>query len=256
MKKCLQTLAITLLAALLLALGIGLLAHCLLPAADSILTESAGDVKDADDIFQETSTRPVIILDAGHGGEDSGAVGIDGTLEKDLNLAITEKLCDLLRFEGWQVILTRTDDRLLYDPAKPGSHKGQDLRTRLDYAGRYPDAVFVSIHMNKFPAESCRGLQVYYSPNHPTSGRLAEQIQSATRTYLDPANHRKCKSATPSIFILSRIQIPAVLVECGFLSNREETVLLCDHTYQQKLAAILSASLCSTVGTETDGALQ
>lgn len=243
MKKYLLIVWVTVLSALLLTAGIFLLDRYVSPIADSILTEDADNVKEADEIFDETASRPVIILDAGHGGEDSGAVGVDGVLEKDLNLSLTLRLRDLLVFEGWHVIMTRADDRLLYDPTIPLAHKTQDLKNRLDYGARYPDAVFVSIHMNKFPAESCKGLQVYYSPNHPSSMSLAKRIQSDVKTYLAPDNHRLSKKATTSIFILSRVQNPSVLVECGFLSNRDEALLLSDETYQTKLAALLSASI-------------
>ncbi|MBQ8382879.1 MAG: N-acetylmuramoyl-L-alanine amidase [Clostridia bacterium] len=243
MKKYLLILWVTATAALILVIGVFVLDRYVSPFTDSILTEDGDNVKEADEIFGESSSRPVIILDAGHGGEDSGAVGVDGVLEKELNLSLTLRLRDLLIFEGWEVILTREDDRLLYDPETALSHKVRDLKTRLDYGARYPDAVFVSIHMNKFPAESCKGLQVYYSPNHTSSQTLAERIQSDIKTYLTPNNHRLSKKATTSIFILSRIQIPAVLVECGFISNREEALLLADEGYQKKLTAVLATSL-------------
>lgn len=234
---------ITLLAALQLAAGIFLIDRYVeLPAA-SILSEDDGNVKQADDVFSKTDSRPVIILDAGHGGEDSGAVGIGQVLEKDLNLSLTLRLRDLLTFEGWRVIMTRQDDRLLYDPSVSVSHKVQDLKTRLDYGNRYPNAVFVSIHMNKYPAESCKGLQVYYSPNHTASSTLADRIQGDVKLYLSPENHRLPKKATTSIYILSRIRIPAVLVECGFISNPEDTLMLSDATYQKKLTAVLANSL-------------
>lgn len=250
MKKYLSILWIVLLVAAVLAGGVLFLCRIVSPYTQTILTEKTTDVKKQDAIFAVASDRPTIILDAGHGGEDSGAVGVDGVLEKDLNLSLTMRLRDLLVFEGWNVILTRADDRLLYDPDLPLSHKEQDLRTRLDYSKRYPDAIFISIHMNKYPAESCKGLQVYYSPNHASSQTLAERLQSHVKTYLSADNHRQCKAAGSSIFILNRIQIPAVLVECGFISNREEAALLADDTYQKKLAAILAAGIYSEFRSE------
>ena len=243
MKKGLLALGITIIAAGMLIAGIFTIDHTLAPYLDSIVTEVGSDVKASSDFFADAETVPTVILDAGHGGEDSGAIGINGVLEKDLNLSITQKLRDLLIFEGWKVILTRSDDRLLYDPEVSLSHKTQDLRTRLQYEVKYPDAVFVSIHMNKFPAESCKGLQVYYSPNHTSSGKLAERIQAAVKACLSPQNHRKCKKATTAIFLLNRIKIPAVLVECGFLANPEEAALLMNDSYQTKMAAVLTASI-------------
>lgn len=255
MKKSLSVLWILLLTALILAGGVFLLCKAVTPFLQTILADEVPAVKEDGEIFAQTSSRPRIILDAGHGGEDSGAVGVNSELEKDLNLALVLRLRDLLTFEGWEVILTRDSDILLYDPTVALSHKVQDLKTRLDYGTRYPDAVFVSIHMNKFPAENCSGLQVYYSGNHSSSQTLAERVQSYTRSYLSPDNHRLAKRATSSIFILDRIRIPAVLVECGFISNREEAKLLGDAGYQKKLSALLAAGLYEEfrVGSTDDG---
>ena len=243
MKKGLFSLWITIFAAMAVFAGIAAIDHWLVPFADSILTDVGTNVKEAGDFFEAAAERPTVILDAGHGGEDSGAIGVGGVLEKDLNLSLTLRLRDLLTFEGWRVILTRSDDRLLYDPNVNLSHKTQDLKTRLQYETKYPDAVFVSIHMNQFPAESCKGLQVYYSPNHAASESLALGIQSDIKAYLSPSNQRECKRATTSIFILNRIRIPAVLVECGFISNGEEAAMLQTEAYQKQMAAILTVSL-------------
>lgn len=240
MKKWTYVSGIVWMAAILLLAGLFVLCAVLAPYTQTIVADYLAKVKAEDAIFTDGDPRRMIIIDAGHGGEDSGAVGVDGVYEKDLNLAVAEKLRDLLIFEGREVIMTREDDRLLYDPSAVLSHKSQDLKTRLDYARRYPDAIFVSIHMNKFPAESCQGLQIYYSPNHAASQALASALQSAVQSRLDPDNHREIKAATSSIYILHRIQIPAILIECGFISNREESALLQDGGYQTKLIAIIA----------------
>jgi N-acetylmuramoyl-L-alanine amidase len=243
MKRNLLVVSIVVIAALLLSVGIYVLLRLISPLSCYIIANDPDDVKDNDMIFAKTVPRPCIVLDAGHGGEDSGAVGIDGVLEKDLNLALTLRLRDLLIFEGWDVILTRDSDILLYDSALQLSHKVQDLKNRLDYGTMYPDAVFVSIHMNQFPAESCKGLQIYYSPNHISSQTLAERMQSDVKLYLSPNNHRLCKKANTAIYILNRIQIPAILVECGFISNSEECGLLQTVEYQKELAAVMAVGL-------------
>lgn len=230
-------------AAILLLAGLYVLCAVLAPYAKTIVADCLPDVKAEDAIFAGASPSPAIILDPGHGGEDSGAIGVDGVLEKDLNLIFAQRLADLLRFEGRRVIMTRADDRLLYRPDVALSHKTQDLKTRLDFSHRYPDAIFVSIHMNKFPAESCKGLQIYYSPNHPASQSLAMQLQSDIRERLDADNHREIKSATSSIYILHRIRIPAILIECGFISNREESALLQREDYQKKMIALFAAGI-------------
>ncbi len=251
MKRWIGVSGILLVAAALLIAGLLLLCYILAPYTQTIVADCLPNVNKEEAIFAGALPRPIILLDPGHGGEDSGAVGIDGVLEKNLNLELSLRLCDLLRFEGWQVILTRADDRLLYRPDVALSHKTQDLKTRLDYSIRYPDAIFVSIHMNKFPAESCKGLQIYFSPNHPASQHLAERLQTDIREKLDADNHREIKSATSSIYILHRIQIPAILIECGFISNREESALLQNETYQKKMIALFAAGIYEAYHSET-----
>ena len=243
MRKYMGVSGVLLGAALVLIAGLLVLYYLLVPYAKTIVADYPSNVKESDGIFATAITRPTIILDPGHGGEDSGAVGVDGVYEKYLNLSIALRLRDLLTFEGWRVILTREDDRLLYSPDVALSHKTQDLKNRLDYSTRYPDGIFVSIHMNKYPAESCKGAQIYYSPNHETSQGIAQYLQNELRERLDLSNRREIKSATSSIYILHRIQIPAILVECGFISNREESQLLQNECYQKKLIAILAEGL-------------
>ena len=185
--------------------------------------------------------RLTVIIDAGHGGRDGGASADDGTLEKNLNLAVAKKLESLLLSADVRVVMTRHTDIELASP--DSEHKKRDdLNARLAMTEEYENAILVSIHMNKFPVAKYSGLQVYYSQNHAGSLVLAEQIQSDART-LKPDNDRAVKAASSSIFLLSHVKIPAVLVECGFLSNPEETALLKTDDYQQKLAMSLYTSI-------------
>ena len=181
---------------------------------------------------------PIVIIDAGHGGEDGGAIGANGVNEKDLNLQIAKNLNDMLQANGIQTVMTRTEDILLYDRGSDyqGQKKIQDLATRRSIAEKYPNAVFVSIHMNSFPQSQYCGLQVYYSPNHAASQRLATSIQDTVKQLLSPSNNRAIKPSGGNIYLLDRLQCPAVLVECGFLSNSEECALLSSEEYQQKMA--------------------
>jgi N-acetylmuramoyl-L-alanine amidase len=199
----------------------------------------------------ETTYRTVI-LDAGHGGEDGGAIGqLDGReiYEKDINLAITFMLRDMLEAEGINVILTREEDVLLYDRNTDyqGRKKVLDLAARLHVGEKTPDALFVSIHMNAFTQTKYKGLQVYYSPNHALSATLAQNIQSATAEQLQKDNDRKIKRADSNIFLLDRLHCPAVLVECGFLSNPEDCHLLTQKDYQQKIAFVLFCAIRETL---------
>lgn len=182
-----------------------------------------------------------IILDAGHGGEDPGAVA-NGLNEKELNLAITAKVADFLKLSGYTVVLTRSDDRLLYNSGEENRKKYYDLYNRLQFAEEYPDAIFISIHMNKFPMESCKGLQTFYSMNDPRSSALAEALQNAS-TLVMPGNRRTIKSDNRTIFLLKNLQMPAVIVECGFLSNAEDAKNLSNANYQNKLAFALASGI-------------
>jgi N-acetylmuramoyl-L-alanine amidase len=187
---------------------------------------------------QQTYT---IVLDAGHGGEDGGASSASGALEKEINLAITLALRDLLITNGIQVILTRSEDILLYDRTVDfkGRKKALDLAARRKIAEEAPNAVFVSIHMNAFPKSQYKGLQVWYSKNSPASFTLAESVQQLAKEKIQPENDRRVKPATSSIYLLHHLTCPAVLIECGFLSNPEEAALLSTAEYQNQLAFLL-----------------
>ena len=190
-------------------------------------------------------TYKTVIIDAGHGGEDGGTSSASGLVEKDLNLEISQMLCDMLRSNGINVIMTREDDRLLYDRNVDfhGRKKVLDLAARLHIAESTPDAVFISIHMNAFSDPRYSGLQVWFSPNDESSYTLANTIQTNTQKLLQPYNNRKVKQATSGIFLLDKATCPAVLVECGFLSNSEEALNLGEREYRQKLAFILFTSI-------------
>lgn len=198
-----------------------------------------------------------VILDAGHGGEDGGAIGMtDGReiREKDINLSITLMLRDMLEAEGIIVLLTREEDVLLYDRNTDyeGRKKVLDLAARLHVGQNTRDALFVSIHMNAFTQPQYKGLQVYYSPNHPLSATLAENIQSNTKAQLQQDNERKIKRADSSIFLLEHLDCPAVLVECGFLSNPQDCRDLAQKAYQQKIAFLLFGAIRKTVCDESN----
>jgi len=181
-----------------------------------------------------------IIIDAGHGGVDGGATGINGRLEKELNLEISQKLSAYMKLFGFDVIMTRTDDISLGEDAPKGKKKMTDLVKRLECANNNPDALFLSIHMNKFPQEVCKGLQIWYSPGNDMSKRFADIVKNTVVTDLQNDNTRDCKKAGSAIYLLDRMKNTSILVECGFISNKDECAMLCDNAYQQKLAASIS----------------
>ena len=200
----------------------------------------------------ESDPFPLIILDAGHGGEDGGAIGANGVYEKMLNLAVCRKLAARLRESGFRVLESRTEDVLLCDEnAQKGHRKQSDLKNRLFLTQKYPDSVLISIHMNTFPSPDCEGLQVWYSPNNARSAELAMAIQLKVKERLQSQNNRKIKAATSGIYLLKHASVPAVLVECGFLSSPSECARLCDEAYQAKLAEVLFAAISENITLDT-----
>ena len=196
-------------------------------------------------VFVQYHARPQIILDAGHGGMDGGAVGVNNTPEQGINLAITLKLKELLQLNGFEVILTRPNENSIHDPSETSvaKQKRSDMRNRLKIIENHPNALFVSIHQNKFSDPSCKGAQIFFSPNHSDSEQLAKLLQESFRENLQPENNREIKTSDESLYLLWNAEIPAVLVECGFLSNPNECELLCDESYQEKIAFVIYLSL-------------
>ncbi|MBQ6998751.1 MAG: N-acetylmuramoyl-L-alanine amidase CwlD [Clostridia bacterium] len=180
----------------------------------------------------------VIVLDAGHGASDGGAVSSSGVTEKDINLKIALRLQKLLEQTGATVIVTRADDNAI------AQSKRSDMRLRKNIKENSAADIFVSIHMNKFSQSKYSGAQVFYSPDEK-SKVLGEAIQTSMREILNPDNNREAKSAGDSIYILKKSDVPSVIVECGFLSNPEEERLLTQSDYQDKVAWSVYAGITS-----------
>ncbi|CAM3086532.1 N-acetylmuramoyl-L-alanine amidase CwlD [Paenibacillus sediminis] len=179
----------------------------------------------------------VIALDAGHGGPDGGAVSKQGIIEKDINLAISLYLRDYLQQAGAVVIMTREGDYDLADSGTKGysKRKTQDLKQRLRNIEEQQAELFVSIHMNSIPSNLWRGAQTFYYPNHPDSKGLATLVQNELRRNLE--NTDRIPKTVNTVYLLQALKIPSVLVEVGFLSHPEESMLLADEKYQRKVAA-------------------
>ena len=192
--------------------------------------------------------RPIILIDAGHGGLDSGAVAADGTEEKNLNLAIAKKLAALCSAANIECVQTRNGDFMLVGDDITSHRKMHDLKNRLKIAAEIKDSgrevILVSIHMNKFTSPKYSGLQVWYSKNDESSAQLASYIQGYAKTWLDSSNNRETKVATSAIYMLDRADSPAVLVECGFLSNVAECEKLKGEEYQKEVALTVFSALC------------
>lgn len=192
--------------------------------------------------------KRTVIIDAGHGGEDCGAIGINGVYEKDLNFEISLKLGEYLTGAGYRVIYTRTDDKLLYTEAEniKGMRKIYDLKNRVAIANEHEDALFISIHMNSYGSPSASGLQVYYSGNNDSSRIIAEGIQKEVRSRIQPNNKRSVKSGE-NIYLLENAKGDAILIECGFITNSEECNKLSEKEYQKELCF---AILCGIINYE------
>lgn len=177
---------------------------------------------------------PTVVLDAGHGGDDPGKIGINGVLEKDINLQIVEKLKTYLEAQGIRVVLTRETEDGLYD-ADASNKKVQDMKRRIGIIEQTEPLLTVSIHQNSYPEEYVHGAQVFYYNGSSGGERLAELIQKQMVEDLDPENHRQIK-ANDSYYLLKKTKGTIVIVECGFLSNVVEAEKLCDETYQDRVA--------------------
>lgn len=189
------------------------------------------------------SDRPVtIVIDAGHGGEDGGAIGIGGTSESHINLSISLRLEQFLEFLGYQTEMIRKTDTAVYtDGTTLSEKKISDLKYRVETINNIDPAILISIHQNHFSEEKYSGAQVFYAASEE-SKVLAETTQYYLRQCLDPENSRSCKKSE-SVYLMERVRCPGILVECGFLSNRNEEHLLNQPEYQKKIICAISCAL-------------
>ena len=205
---------------------------------------------------EEASVTPgnVVIIDAGHGGEDPGAIGVTGIYEKDVNLAIAFALGEELKAKGYTVIYTRTEDKMLYLPEEniKGMRKLSDLKNRCKITAEYDNCIFISIHMNSYGASNYSGLQVYYADQNEASKSLAGKIQTSVRKELQPDNHRQIKNGS-SLYVLENSSGTPVLIECGFLSNEAECKKLSEKEYQKQLSFAISCGIIEYIN-EINGA--
>ncbi len=182
----------------------------------------------------KAETMPaVIVIDAGHGGNDPGKVGVSGTNEKDINLEIAVKLWDALEDQGFEIVMTREEDKSLADE-DVSSEKVSDLKNRVDIIEQAAPVLAVSIHQNSYTDSGVSGAQVFYYGDSVQGEALAEALQQSLIENLDSSNTREAK-ANESYYILKKTSVPTVIVECGFLSNPTEEALLCSEDYQSRI---------------------
>lgn len=198
----------------------------------------------------DTSDKPVIVLDAGHGGLDSGAVGKNGTLEKDVNLSVVKRLQQLLELSGFRTVLTRSEDISVYDAGVEGirNQKLSDMDNRLELIQSYPDSIFLCIHQNNFTDPAYFGGQMFYNNNNPGNRTLAQLMQNRF-AQLQPGNDREIKLTGDELYLLKSNKNPSLMIECGFLSNPDEEAKLSTTEYQQQLAFTIYSGLLDYLGT-------
>ena len=214
----------------LIILAVLLISFCIVmfSAFSNITAHTSADIDD---------DRITVIIDAGHGGEDGGAE-VDGVLEKDINLSIADKLADTLRLCGVRVTEIRDEDISVYDDSAQTlrEKKVSDLKHRVEIVNGSENNILVSIHQNKYDNSAYSGTQVFYSSNNDKSRVLAESIRNSVVSLLQNDNTRELKPANSDIYLLDNATVPAVIVECGFLSNDEERAKLLDSGYQSEMA--------------------
>lgn len=194
----------------------------------------SGDIKTRD----ETA---VLIIDPGHGGEDGGAVGVDGTLESHINLAISCKAADIARFLGWTVCMTRCEDVSIHDANAETlrQKKVSDLKNRVSICEKTNRGVLLSFHQNSLPeSKKVRGAQVFYN-DADGSSELANEVQNELNLFINQEHKKEAKNIGNNSYLMKNVSCPAVLIECGFLSNYEECKLLKSEEYQKKIALVV-----------------
>ena len=197
-------------------------------------------------VFSPDREPPVVlVIDAGHGGEDGGAVStVDPAVsEGDLNLAIALKVEDLMALLGQETVMTRREDVSIHSEGASGirEKKASDLRNRVALVNNTPDAVLLSIHQNSLPSSPVtHGAQVFWNGGEGAQD-WAQSVQDALNVSINIGNEKKTKPIPNSIYLMKNITAPGILVECGFLSNREETALLQQPDYQLRLATAITA---------------
>ncbi|WP_304943463.1 N-acetylmuramoyl-L-alanine amidase CwlD [Vallitalea guaymasensis] len=185
-------------------------------------------------VFSSVEDKYVVVVDAGHGGFDPGKVGVNGELEKDINISIAIKLKEYLEYSKVHVVMTREDDGGLYNESS-NNKKREDMNKRKEIINTSGGDILVSIHQNSFSQEKYKGAQVFYYASSDDGKKLAQYIQQEIKTFVDNENNRQVKDSN-SYFILKQTNIPGVIVECGFLSNYSEAELLMTDIYQDKIA--------------------
>ena len=217
--------------------GLELMLGCLLLVSFLILSKQAAEVSET---MSSTENSKTILVDAGHGGADPGMIGVNGLEEKGINLQIAVKLKDSLEKQGFSVIMTREEDKGLYEEDSR-NQKAQDMQCRIAMIKKYRPVLCISVHQNSYQDAQIHGAQVFYYSHSEEGKRMAEVMQKALLK-ADEENTRQAK-ANDTYYLLKRTEVPTIIVECGFLSNPEEAAKLVSPKYQEKLAEAIAEGI-------------
>lgn len=205
------------------------------------------------DVFNDNRYR--VIIDAGHGLPDGGAVATDGTIESDINLAIAQKLNERLTLAGIECIMIRNDENSVCTEGNTiHAKKVSDIRNRVSIANQNSDALLISIHMNTYTTPDVHGAQVFFKSGSELSKELAEEIQRAINLKFQPDNTKVSKPISSNIYLFNHINNDCILIECGFMTNVSDLAKLKDVSYQQELAStIAEVIIYKLTGSEFNG---
>ena len=196
----------------------------------------------AEYVSSSVQQRRCIIIDPGHGGIDGGAISCTGQLESNINLALSLRLNDLIHLLGYDTVMIRKTDISVYTEGESiAQKKVSDLKNRVRIANEVHNGILISIHQNNFAQSQYSGAQVFYT-NTPGSDLLAKQLQSRIVQTINPGSNRKAKKST-GVYLMEHINCTGVLIECGFLSNPKEELLLQDPEYQENFASVIACEL-------------
>ena len=216
---------------------IELVIFILIIAGFVILNKNLGEMTSAD---QVETIKKTVVIDPGHGGGDPGKVGVSGAEEKEINLQIATKMKILLEERGFSVVMTRDKDEMLEGKKK------EDMEKRVEIINKIKPDIAVSIHQNSFTDINVYGAQTFYYSESEEGKKYAQVIQNALLK-VDESNHRKAK-ANDNYYLLLRTKVPTVIVECGFLSNKEEAEKLSDNHYQEEISKVIVDGIESCFG--------
>lgn len=196
---------------------------------------------------RNVADAPVVVIDAGHGGDDPGKVGVNQALEKDINLGIAKKVQRLLEQNGIVVFLTREEDKDLADEGAK-NRKAQDMKARVAFLTEKQPLLGISIHQNSYPSADCKGAQVFYYSSSKEGEALAAILQRQMAEELADGNKRQAK-ANGDYYLLKHSPCTFAIVECGFLSNPQEAALLITEEYQEKVAFAIHLGILEYINT-------